>query len=261
MNQYAITILSFNHPEITSKCIDSVLKLTSDNIFLIHNGSLKKHSDELVKKYPLITHLFLESNKGYTGGANFALTESFKIHNTVLFLTNDTELLELPKNIPADFSSVKSFKRQTEQIDSMGGLIDIKNGKLLHRKNKVDIFDSKQFIPYIPGTAFWITKDTFEKLGGFDESFHTYWDDVDLSYRAALKKINLNHCNDTVIKHKIGKTCHSNSFYTYYLYQRNRKKFMKKHHLTTLRFWFLFYKDLFKNVKSRYKTTWDIIND
>ncbi len=262
VNPFAIIILSYNHPDLTSRCIDSVLKLISNQtVFLLHNGSLKKHSDQLLKNYPQITHLFLETNKGYTGGANFALTEAFKKYNTVLFLTNDTEILQLPQNIPTEFSSVKSYKRQTEQIDSIGGLIDIKKGKLLHRKNKTDIFESQQFIPYIPGTAFWLTKSIFESLCGFDETFHTYWDDVDLSYRAILKNIKLSHSDDTVIKHKIGKTCHKDSFYTYYLYQRNRKKFMQKHGLTTLRFWLLFYKDLLKNVKSRYKTTWNILND
>jgi GT2 family glycosyltransferase len=262
MNAHAIAILSFNHPDLTEKCIKSVLALNySGEIYLIHNGSHEKNVLNLKNLFPDITHLVIEKNKGYTGGANFTLSEVFKKYQTCLFLTNDTELQQLPKSIPTDFSSVHSLKRKTEFIDSLGGLIDIKNGKLLHRKNMSDVYNTKQFIPYIPGTAFWITKSIFESLKGFDETFHTYWEDVDFSYRAHLSDISVNHSFDTIIRHKIGKTCHKDDFYTYYLYQRNRKKFMQKHGLTSLRFWFLFYKDLLRMNKNRFKTTWKIIND
>ncbi len=262
MNSFSIIVLSYNHPDLTARCIQSIYNLDyKGEIYLAHNGSLEKHIGQLQTAFPHVTHLISKNNTGYSGGANFALSEVFKKYYTVLFLTNDTELLQLPKIIPNHFSSVKSLKRQTEKIDSLGGLIDLKNGKLLHRKDDIDIFNQNQYMPYIPGTAFWLSKNVFEILEGFDESFHTYWEDVDFSYRAHLNKIIILHSNETLIRHKIGKTCHKNDFYTYYLYQRNRKKFMQKHHLTTLRFWFLFYKDLFKNCKFRFKTTWKILND
>lgn len=262
MNTFAIAILSYNHPEITQKCIQSVLNLKIQNqIFLIHNGSTEKHIALLKDQFPQISHFVIDTNKGYAGGANFSLSEVFKNYSTALFLTNDVELIQLPNSAPVLFSSVKSYKRKTEAIDSVGGLIDLKNAKLSHRKNSTDTYDSNIFLPYIPGTAFWITKEIFEKLNGFDESFHTYWEDVDFSYRAHLNRIQIGHSNETIIRHKIGKTCHKNDFYTYYLYQRNRKRFMIKHNLTSLTFWFVFLKDLSKNFKFRFRTTWEIIND
>ncbi len=262
MTSHAIAILSFNHPDLTQKCIESVYSTNyQGEIYLIHNGSLQKNILTLQNLFPNINHLVLDKNKGYSGGVNFSLSEIFKKFETCLFLTNDTELIQRPTSIPNYFSSVQSFKRKTEQIDSVGGLIDIKNGRLLHRKNETDFFNSDQFVPYIPGTAFWITADVFKTLNGFDESFHTYWEDVDFSYRAKLSGIAIKHSHDTIIRHKIGKTCHKDDFYTYYLYQRNRKKFMQKHHLTGFRFWFLFYKDLLRMNKNRFQTTWKIIND
>jgi GT2 family glycosyltransferase len=262
VNSYAIAILSYNHPEITQKCINSVLKLNfSGEIYLIHNGSTQKHIDLLMNIYPTLTHRILPENAGYAVGANFTLSEVFKTYSDVLFLTNDTELIQLPPSKPNLFSSVKSYKRKTDQIDSVGGLIDIKYGRLFHKKNLEPSTNSIDLMTYIPGTAFWINKYFFEALGGFDESFHTYWEDVDFSYRAHLNKYPLGHCNQTVIRHKIGKTCHKHDFYTFYLYQRNRKKFMQKHKLTNLYFWLSFYKNIIKNCKFRFLTTWNILND
>lgn len=261
-NSFAISILSYNHPDLTEKCVRSVLSRGYvGEIYLIHNGSLLKNETHLKNLFPQILHFSVPQNRGYSAGANFVLSTVFQKYETCLFLTNDTELIQLPKIIPHEFSSVQSYKRQTEKIDSIGGLIDIKHGRLVHRKNETDQYNIKDYIPYVPGTAFWMTKKIYESIGPIDETYHTYWEDVDFSYRAGLKKIPLSHSTDTIIRHKIGKTCHKDDFYTYYLFQRNRKRFMKKHNLTNFKFWILFYFDLLKNMKSRYSITWKIIND
>lgn len=256
---YAIVILSYNHPEITSQCIESVLiknNFPSENIYLVHNGSQPNHVQTLKHRFPQITHIESEQNKGYSGGANLGLSTAFLKHNLVLFLTNDTLLEKRPNHPPEGFSSVKILKRKTNQIDSLMGRIDIKKGQLQHVKEQ-QLLEGKNL--YIPGTAFWISADVYKKLNGFDESYLTYWEDVDFSWRAEKNQIILKHNEETVVRHKIGKTCHHNDFYTYYLFQRNRKKFMKKHNLTSLYFWIVFYYDIIRFCRYRFKFLWRII--
>lgn len=257
---FAVVVLTYNHPEITSKCLASVaLQSAMAEVFVVHNGSEEKNSKLIQKNYPQLTHLFLSENRGYTGGANFGLREAFKKYEQVLFLTNDTELIQLPQNIPPYFSSVTIQKRNTHLIDSILGFVDLKKGHLKHLKEESDLTQLPTQNFYIPGTAFWMDQQTFEKLNGFDETFHTYWDDVDLSYRATLQNITLNYSKDTVVKHKIGKTCHKNAFYTYYLFQRNRKKFILKHNLQSFSFWARFLFDITKYCKYRFNYLWRII--
>lgn len=263
MSSYAVVILSYNHPELTARCIDSVLdKKNSSPLYLVHNGSLEKHREYLIKKYPQLLHLILSQNKGYSGGANFGLNEAFKKNEHVLFLTNDVEVIQLPQEAIQGFAAVKTYRRHTENIDSIMGIIDLKTGHLSHLKDiKKDYVTNSSFTYYIPGTAFWIDRKTFQTLNGFDESYHTYWEDVDFSYRAAQKNIDLQVDETTVLRHKIGKTCHKNDFYTYYLFQRNRRKFMKKHGLCTLKFQFRFYKDVIAKSRYRWKTAWKILTE
>ena len=130
-------------------------------------------------------------------------------------------------------------------VDSVLGTVNTRTGalnhlKTLHQPNK------KSEVSYAPGTAFGVTRECFQQLGGFDETFHTYWEDVDLGYRAQLQKIEIRHCDEIKLRHKIGKTCHKDRFYTLYLFQRNRKRFMKKHRLINLLFLLAFSKSMLR---------------
>lgn len=260
MKPYGIAVLSFNHPELTAKCLKSVLQFApAGNVFLTHNGSLEKHVAELKRQFPEINHIVVAENKGYSGGANVALAETLKHYESVLFLTNDTQAITLPEVAPNAFSSIKLLRRNSEEIDSVMGALNPRTGKLKHLKTLSD--RHTRDIIYIPGTAFWMTQNAFKALKGFDERFHTYWEDVDLSLRAHKNKIQLGYDDTTVFRHKIGKTCHKDRFYTYELYQRNRGRCMTKNNLASLRFYFNYIPDILKYSRSNYRKALDIFNN
>lgn len=271
---FEIVILSYNHPEHTARCVQSVLdvikKMTIDKkIFLIHNGSEKKHTQQLMSQFDasLVEHIVIESNKGFSGGANYGLKKTFTDLDTdwILFLTNDTELVTLgPPPTESGLFSITLHKRKLNgSIDSIMGSIDLKCGQLKHIQSQSELSilsNQPNHVPYVPGTAFWIHKDIFSTTSGFDECFHTYWEDVDLSYRIYTdKKYKIDYHSSTVAIHKIGKTCHKNDFYTYFLFQRNRKRFMIKHKKASLLFWVTFIFNVLKHCKGRWHYFWRII--
>lgn len=247
---YAILILSYNHPDLTHRTIESVLKLQfpPENIFLMHNGSEKKFQTQLQNIFPQIGHFALDINRGFTGGANYGLQKTFENFENVFFLTNDTEVNQLPEYFPAaDLISPMIYKRKTAEIDSIAGALNIQTGQLKHLRKLEDLKLSEKL--YVPGTAFGIKRVLFNRLQGFDETFHTYWEDVDFSLRATQMGIQI-HCSDQFqLLHKIGKTCHKDRFYTLYLFQRNRRKLMNKHHYVTFRFWISYSYDMLKLLK------------
>ncbi len=227
---YQIVILSYNHPDLTAKTVQSVIDLhfPQDQICLVHNGSEAKNVQSLQTHYPLIEHLIIKENKGYTAGANFGLRQAFLKDQHVLFLTNDTEALCLPDLFPEkmDLFSILIFKRNSQVVDSISGLVNLRTGALSHVRGVADLKSNKYLKSYIPGTAFGITDQAFKVLNGFDESYHTYWDDVDLSLRAHQSNLTVGYDLRFQVKHKIGKTCHKHRFYTLYLFQRNKKRFL-----------------------------------
>lgn len=227
-----VLVLSFNHPEITSKTLNSVLQFCQPaDILLVHNGSLPQHQLKLEKQFPEIEHLKLSENKGFSGGANTGLQYLFqKGTDWILFLTNDCQLIALghaPES--PSLSAPLIWRRKKGQIDSLGGKLNLSKAELRHCRDAKDFYlQEGQNLSYIPGTAFWIHRDIFQ-ASQFDESLGTYWEDVDLSLRLAKAGHKLDLSPLTEVIHAVGKTCHKDMHYTTYLYQRNRKWVCLKH--------------------------------
>lgn len=223
-------ILSYNHPELTCRTILSALKYTS-NILLVHNGSLATHRDRLIDQFPNIEHHIISENVGYSGGANKGLLEAFKKSPWALFLTNDCTLEELPPlpALPGIYCPV-IYKRAQFLIDSVGAYFEPKKGRLVHCRSSEDFIEAKKTKKiYAPGSAFLVHQSVFEATGGFDETYGTYWEDVDWSLRATQLGYVIELLPQFTVRHGVGKTCHKNSDYTIYYFQRNRKRLSFKH--------------------------------
>lgn len=225
---FRVVILSYNHPEITHRCVKSVLALgfPSEWIILVHNGSDRNFVQYLQKKLPPVQHFILERNSGFTGGANAGIRLGLSQAPWVYFLTNDTEALNLPTQAPREPALIAPIvhRRKASVIASRLGLFDPRWGQLDHLHAAVDFAK----LPlhgylYAPGAGFLIAKEVFQATGGFDEFLHTYWEDVDLSVRTQRAGFQVKHEPKLNLIHFVGKTCHKKSFYTTYLFQRNRK--------------------------------------
>ncbi len=202
--------------------------MDSKNILLVHNGSQIQHQRKLQNEFPDLEHLVLETNKGFSGGANAGLNQAFQKSDWVLFLTNDCELLEMGNapEIPS-LSAPLIWRRKKGKMDSLGGKLNLKKAQLRHCKSQEDFHSGKE-VSYIPGTAFWIHRELFKKFS-FEEELGTYWEDVDLSLKLKKAGFQLKLSPQTEIIHSVGKTCHKDIHYTTYLFQRNRKKVCLAH--------------------------------
>ena len=61
---YLIVILSYNHPDLTAKTVNSVINngFPKSQIILIHNGSEQKNVTFLKAAFTEIEHIFTETN-------------------------------------------------------------------------------------------------------------------------------------------------------------------------------------------------------
>jgi GT2 family glycosyltransferase len=237
----AFVVLHYNKVNQTKECINSIIssKYSTEDVFCFDNGSTEDVFIQLQQEFPQINHKREEINNGYSGGFNNAINWAFKSeYNSVLFLTNDTRITadtvkELLKTARITNSELIAptiyyqFKKNT--VDSSGGYFNPDDASLHHYKDKDNNLLLNKPWDYIPGTAFWITKNAFYKLGGMDESYHTYWEDVDFSFRARKSGIVLAKSRNSKIFHGVGRTCHKKPEYTTFYFHRNRIKFCKKH--------------------------------
>ncbi len=176
-------------------------------------------------RFPDARHLELAPNRGYSGGVNAGLELAFAESPWALLLTNDSSLVNLPE-VPRDPAIVapKILRRNTDQIDSAGGLFFPAEARLRHCRVASEFFAAGDgALRYIPGTCFLVHRDVFERAGPLREELCIYWDDVEWSRRIAAAGFPLRVDDNWVVRHGMGKTGKSNPLYSLYYFQRNRK--------------------------------------
>jgi GT2 family glycosyltransferase len=226
-----VVILSYNHPEITARAIASALEYYSScDLILVHNGSEEKHQKQLMARFPEVDHLVLSQNRGFSGGANEGLKRAFADSPWVFFMTNDCQVLS-PPEIPEQpcLLAPLIYFRKPGRIDSIGGALDKTTVRLRHLQKDSFSELTDVELPYVPGSAFLVHRDLFFATQGFDELFGTYWEDVDWCLRLGNHGFQLRTDNRFRLAHGVGKTCRKNPFYTFYLYNRNRRRLAEKH--------------------------------
>lgn len=234
MTKWACALLSYNHPGITEKCVESILQHTKSPLFLFHNGSEPKNVKYLQLRFPHLAHLVEYENRGFSGGANSLLERAFQEAAWVLFLTNDTVLIEtlpdtLCENLPPGLYAPLIYRRSSGRVDSCGGVLNLSTWTLSHLNDpKGRHLNPKYEAFYVPGTAFLVDRATWGRLGGFRETYHTYWEDVEFSLRALRSGVKLAPITEIRLRHGIGKTCHQQRLYTLYFYQGNRARLLRQ---------------------------------
>ena len=114
-----------------------------------------------------------------------------------------------------------------------GADLHLVDGRLRHPRNR----PATGWEPWLTGACLLVTKQLWELVGGFDDDFFLYWEDVDLSHRVLLAGGAVVVCDDVVATHAEGgtqgeghATAGQRKSDTYYYFTiRNRLLFAAKH--------------------------------
>lgn len=218
----SVIIVSYNSEDFIEKCLNSLLKNISDNceVIVIDNNSTDQTVNKLKKFLPKITLIESNENLGFSKGNNLA---SKKAKGEYLFFLNpDTEMLEPVLNKLIDFSNSK------EDIGIVAPKLVMPNGKSQESVRKLPtlwgaikeyIFNIKHtFSQYAPkeeyptqvetvyGAAFLIKRDLFNQIGGFDEKYFLYYEDIDLCNKIQKLGKKIYYYPKAAIKHLVGAT-------------------------------------------------------
>jgi GT2 family glycosyltransferase len=169
-------------------------------IIVINDIDAGQISRDTPHRQPTVREIFIGTNKGFTGASNAGACEAKgkyllflndDCHISPLDLTKMVSLLEQSQDLKATQPIVK--KENGDAIENIGFLLDPKIGKAtaitqiskaeeaIHPKNKSDVTRNK--IYGLSATCLLIDRKEFQMLGMFDESFHSYLEDVDLSLK------------------------------------------------------------------------------
>lgn len=204
----AIIIINYNSSEYTIKCVESVLKHTSDKrsfqIIVVDNASGKEDYEALkyaitgLEKVSLHRSRF---NTGFGGGNMHGV--QFANAKYYLFLNNDTLMLDDPINTCFD------FMEKTLDAGVCGPQIQNEHGekqlsfdyftsfarevfgkkfveKVYGKPNRRKEYIAPISVDYVNGSFMFFNAADFNAVGGFDTNIFLYFEESDICYR--LKK-------------------------------------------------------------------------
>lgn len=194
-----VVIVNWNSERLLKQCLVALMAQTVKpyEIILVDNASLD-NSCEIARRFPSLRLLALEYNSGFARGNNLAVELASKDSNWIATLNADAfaephwleALLAAAKSNPEFevFSSKLLNAADPLALDGVGDAYHLsgriwREGKGLPvsalADNECDIFSSC-------AAAALYRRSAFEKVGGFDEDFFCYVEDVDLGFRLRL---------------------------------------------------------------------------
>ena len=211
----SIIILNYNSEKYLYDCLESVFKINYPKakfeVILADNNSSKNFDREIKDFKKMIKVLRLGKNYGYAKGNNLASKEAKGDY--FLFLNPDTKIdknyfREIIKEIKQNIFSYCGkilFMDNLDLINSTGLLMTPIGVGIDRGINEKD--GLKQYSKYIAsasGAAFFCNALVFKKLGGFDENYFAYVEELDLGYRGWINGYSSIFIPKAVVHHKVG---------------------------------------------------------
>jgi hypothetical protein len=214
------------------KCLDSLDMFTgktfTTEVIIVDNRSGDETIFSIEKKYPKFRFIYNKYNGGFGNGSNLGAGNASG--EFLLFLNPDTVALESEvenllniarQNRDFTIVSCKQINERgkesvaTGEFPSITNLTGFQRTIFKHHRSKLtdpnpteggygELRSEISFPDWISGSVMLIRKETFQKLGGFDEDFWMYFEDVDLCRRIRNANGKVAFCNSVTIEHNHG---------------------------------------------------------
>jgi GT2 family glycosyltransferase len=217
--QSCIVVLNWNGAEVTLACLESLAGVMSPAcmVLVVDNGSTDGSPKKIQAAFPDVELLLLPCNIGYAGGNNAGFRRVLELYaEFVIFLNNDTivesdfcaPLLETLQRKPSAGIAVPKifYQDRPDTIWYAGGVVTLSTGLIRHvglRKKNAPEFDRPGVTGYATGCCFAMRCRDFEAVGGFDETFGMYAEDVDLSLRVRSLGMSIDYVPSSRVWHKV----------------------------------------------------------
>jgi GT2 family glycosyltransferase len=259
-----VVIVHYRAPELLKNCLESFVRHppTLPYRIVVADNSAQEQSNlecaqdpvrQLVESFPDTTYLAMPDNLGFAGANNSAVQSATEPY--LFFLNPDTEItagtLENlvqriesdltigavgPLNVGIDGAIQSSFRSFPSYLTLLGNRYSLltrwfpqnwistqylKTDWNPHEAHEVD---------WVSGAAFLIRRSDYEQLGGFDEHFFLYAEDVDLCFRLHQAGRKIVYEPAAKIVHRMGGSSHHTRFRALWERHRSMYLFYRKHY-------------------------------
>jgi N-acetylglucosaminyl-diphospho-decaprenol L-rhamnosyltransferase len=219
----AVAIVSFNARDHLRACLDSVLADGPDEVVVVDNASTDGTAPMVRLEYPQVALCANSTNRGYAAAANQALASCRSGY--VLLLNSDTMLS------PGTIQTLASYMDRHPEAAVVGPMLRRPNGSaepscfplpgtlawLLENEPFVWLLRClpigrsrflclspptvPRVVPWVKGAAVLLRRTAFEAVGGFDEAYFMYFEEVDLCLRLRTAKAQVHFTPAATVLH------------------------------------------------------------
>jgi GT2 family glycosyltransferase len=224
MKSIAVVILNWNGKKLLEQFLPSVVKFSPEaQIYVADNASTDDSVAFVQATYPEITIIQNKGNYGYAQGYNVALQdveeEIYALVNSDVEVTEGwlqavEDLFECDNETAIIQPKILDYKNKTyfEYAGAAGGFLD-KYGYPYCRGRIFETIeqDNGQYedeaeILWASGACFFIRRDVYRSLKGFDEDFFAHQEEIDLCWRAFNRNYKIKYCSASTVYHVGGAT-------------------------------------------------------
>jgi hypothetical protein len=223
----AVVIVNYNGADLLPDCLASLAAQTvaPAEIVVADNGSRDRSLALLRGEHPRVRALELSRNHGFGGGANRGVAATTAPWVCVLNsdATPSPQWLEALARFAA---GDRVWSLGSALVSATTGLIESAGDcyapegyayKLLRERPVADLPIEPYRVFAAPGAAPVFRRRVFDLLGGYEERFFLYYEDVDLAFRAALAGYEAWVVPAARVTHRLGATTRSMARLRFYV--------------------------------------------
>ncbi|GAA3740894.1 glycosyltransferase family 2 protein [Flavobacterium ginsengisoli] len=239
MDKIAVVILNWNGVKLLEQFLPSVIQYSEGaTIYVADNDSTDNSIAFIAEQFPTVKIVKNSGNHGFAKGYNDALqhidAEIYALVNSDIEVTENwlqpiLDTFEKEHQTAIIQPKILDFKNKEyfEYAGAAGGFID-KYGFPFCRGRIFDTiekdngqYDTNIELFWASGACFFIRKNIFHELEGFDESFFAHQEEIDLCWRAANEGHVIKYNYQSVVYHVGGATLQQGNPKKTYLNFRN----------------------------------------
>ncbi len=256
----SIIIVNYNVKEFLQNLLTSLSKAVSNlsaEIIIVDNGSDDGSIEMLQEKFPGVTLISSKINLGFSKANNLGL--KIATGKFLLLLNPDTIVQEdtfekliqfFNENQDAGMVGCKilnpdgtlqlacrrSFPGPWTSFCKVSGLSSLfPKSKLFARYNLTYLDENQSYeVDAISGSFMMVRREIFEKIGGLDEQFFMYGEDLDWCYRVQKSGWKVYYVHNTTIIHYKGESTKRSSLDETKVFYNAMHLFVKKHFASSL---------------------------
>ena len=220
--RFSVLIVTFNNESTIGDCLESLKRQSlQDFEILIRDNGSKDSTLEIIARYGEVRRFDSLNNEGFAAGMNRLAREA--AGDYLFFLNPDCFCPEQTLQMLCDFA-MSHDGVLAPALTGLDGKVQVSARNLPDFKNilfsrrspfyalgltnheAAGYLDIRQpmKVPAVSATALVIKRQLFADLGGFDDRFFMYLEDIDLCHRLGQAKVDIWYLPDLRIKHAWG---------------------------------------------------------